>query len=134
MSFNSNLGKDIDRVAKRMLLFPLCYLFNTLFLSIYRLATMDGNQFHASFQGNWRVLTAASCLFALSGFCDALLYGALRGVIPKEIVPGSQPRPRLQHLQSSGGWDSSLGSPLTPASVLSFGAFSSWLFRSAAHV
>jgi hypothetical protein len=88
-SGTSSVSVAIDRVALRMLLFPAAYIFNTLFITIYRLSTMDGNKFHDSFPGNWRVLTAGSCLFALSGFCDTLLYGALRGIIPRDIVSGA---------------------------------------------
>jgi hypothetical protein len=72
MSFNSDLGKNIDRIARRMLLFPAMYLFNTLFLSIYRLSTYNEMQeYHLTFPGHWKVLTAASCLFALSGVSRA---------------------------------------------------------------
>lgn len=61
LSSTGSFNKEIDRVAWRMLLFPITYLFNTISITSYRLATLDGHQ------ASWKFLTAASCFYALSG-------------------------------------------------------------------
>lgn len=85
----SSSTKDLDKVALRMLLFPVMFVANNLLYIIFRLADIDGKRYSDSF-------LAVSCsIYALSGFCDTLLYGLTRKVISLPIthsLTGSMPR------------------------------------------
>lgn len=64
--------KRIDRVARKMLLFPLVYTATILPLSIGRIAAMAGTQLSP------RYIAIAGSIFALNGFFNTILYSYTR--------------------------------------------------------
>lgn len=60
--------------------FPLMFCANNLLMILYRLAEIDGHQWDR------RLLAVATCIYALSGFCDTLLYGYTRNIISLPAV------------------------------------------------
>jgi len=103
-SQQSGLSQRMDQVATRMLYFPIAYFATVVLLTIYRLATLAGHTW------DWRLLIAASTIYATNGLFDVVLYCWTRGLVSlPSVVRGSSASRSLSHSISGRGVDLKLG-------------------------